>query len=1066
MLNILDNGIVTKDGQVRYLWFELDYSGRRFFRAVALAELTALPITVREDYDLLDKQAAAVRGLYDAKVDFLYLALGIFQPRHIGIVQLYGAAGEGQSAQSAGVEAEARLASVQAILANYPQSQTRPPKREWVAWYVDFVTNQNTRLLAILGYPDPRKTRRGISRDGELPNPTDDDMAAEQNEILFRGMTKVRENFVFQVASHRISRERLTRDLMQVARLASIAASRQRGSLGMGFSMSLPLMTALSRGVTAGQNAGHTQGQSVGDGTQHSWGRQQGWQASHTDGVSDTTGTSHTVSVTHSTGTTDTQSQSHSHMVTDAASISHSDTTNWSINGSWTGHVEGGISVGPVHAGGGNSFSVGGSYGKSHTDGWSRSHAVTDGVTTGTAHSNSQGTAVTVSDSFSRMHTESHSDTRGVSGGHQEGWGRSHQTARTWSDVRGMTAGQMAGFSMNTGLMPSVSINRGWQTEDDVAIRTTEVLRQLEGIVNQASHEGGFMTTALILTASERGERAAQALTPQAYHGPKIPTPVLTVAPDPQDAEALRNHAVALMPWIAPEENRRDPFAGSLWTKYATMLPPERVAAFTTPGIFEEGTLVAAVPPLPTGLSFYPDMDGEVVLGHQFSPETGDLTTAPVKISKSRFFHTLFVGDTGWGKSVAAERMVYEVTKHWKIRSVVLDFGAGWRKLLNAPGMQGHVAVYQLWPEAANPLRWNPLQIGKGIPPSIQLDAFTDIFTGVQKLGERRQKKVLRKALRAVYLQTGVLVNDREVRQDPKWGKVQPDEADLVGFPPGTPLGDVPQLKRNLIAWHRSRRSDLSELYAYLERELQQVAYQRRSDFLVNIYEGILERLRHLVEGNAAEMFGAGSDTLDVGDLAAPWGIAVVEGGMFASEELKAFILAWLGWHLYMDMAWYRATQGKAKNMLFLVFEEANKILGGIAGPPDEEATHIRIFSDFAVDSRKHGVRMAFCTQAPHLLGDAIISSCNNWVVGFIKNPKDKELALEAFARSSKGFRDETWRNFLSYQRIGQVMGRFPYSMDRLDQAPFVFQPLILDVPEPSDAEIAAAMKFKHGGHA
>ena len=922
MLDILDNGIVTKDGQVRYLWFELDYNGRRFFRAVALAELTALPITAREDYDLLDKQAAAVRGLYDAKVDFLYLALGIFHPRHIGIVQMYGAAGEGQDAQSAGAEAEARLASVQAILANYPQSQTRPPKREWVAWYVDFVTNQDTRLLAILGYPDPRKTRRGISRDGELPNPTGDDMATEQNEILFRGLTKVREDFVFQVASHRISRERLTRDLMQVARLASIVASRQRGNLGMGFSMSLPIMAALSRGVTAGQNAGHTQGQSVGDGVQHSWGKSHSTQVSHTDGVSDGTATSHVVSVSHQVSEQVSEGVAKSHAVTNSQTVNH----NEALSGSFS--VSAKLSAGVVSGSG--TATVGASI----SDGWSKGKAVTDGTTVSRQHGVGHSTGVAVSDGVSRIHTETHSDTVGESDGVQEGWGQSHQTARTWSDVRGMTAGQMAGFSMNTGLMPGVNISRSWQAEDDVAIRTTEVLRQLEGIVNQASHEGGFMTTALILTASERGARAAQALTPQAYHGPKIPTPVLTVAPDPQDAEALRNHAVALMPWIAPEESKQDPFAGSLWTKYATMLPPERVAAFTTPGIFEEGTLVAAVPPLPTGLSFYPDMDGEVVLGHQFSPETGDLTTAPVKLSKSRFFHTLFVGDTGWGKSVAAERMVYEVTKHWKVRSVVLDFGAGWRKLLNAPGMQGHVTVYQLWPEAANPLRWNPLQIGKGIPPSIQLDAFTDIFTGVQKLGERRQKKVLRKALRAVYLQTGVLVNDREVRQDPKWGKVQPDEADLVGFPPGTPLGDVPQLKRNLIAWHRSRRSDLSELYAYLERELQEVAYQRRSDFLVNIYEGILERLRHLVEGNAAEMFGAGSDTLDVGDLAAPWGIAVVEGGMFASEELKPS--SWPGWAGTFTWTWPGIGQLRARprTCSFWSSRKPTKSWAGLRGLP------------------------------------------------------------------------------------------------------------------------------------
>jgi len=969
-MRILDNGIVTQDGEVRYLWFEMEEQGRRFFRAVALTELAALPITSREDYDLLDKQAAAVRGLYNAGVEFVYLALGIFHPRHVGIVQLYGAAAEAASREAAGSQARSRLAAVEAILANYAQSQTRPPKREWVAWYVDFLTEKGRRLLALLGHPDPRKTRRGMTRDGELPNPTGDDLANEQNEILFRGLAKLQEDFVFQVTSHRIPRSELTRRLMRVAQLASIAASRQRGNLNIGFSLSIPLMAAVNRGLTATRGSGHTEGGQVSDGAQHTWGRTHTDGTAHTESESTTRTSGTAISVTHGTSEnwSEGRAHTHTHAETDSWSQTHSEAT------SVSGQVSGKASVGIV--GGSISFGGGHTVGDAYTQG----HAVTeaDADTVSQQHGWGKSQSVTVTHSSSVAKTKGRADTTSHSDGQQEGWGRTHTEGRSWSDVRSLSAGEGLGFMLNTGLMPGVSVGRSWQMEDDKAARLTEVLRSLEGLLNQASHEGAFMASALLLTASERGARAASSLAPQAYHGPKTPTPVMTVAPQsPAEAEALRIHALAMRPWVTPGR-RGDPFDGILWTPYGTLLTTEQVAAYTTPGIFEEGTLVAAVPPIPTGVSFYPDMDGEVVLGHQFSPETGDLTTAPVKLSKSRFFHTLFVGDTGWGKSVAAERMVYEAVKHWRIRAVVLDFGAGWRKLLNAPGLEGHADIYQIWPDAPRPLRWNPLQIGKGIPPSIQMDAFVDIFTGVQKLGERRQKKVLRKALRAVYLQTGVLVNDREVRLDPKWGKVQPDEADLVEASPGTPIGEIPQLKRNLLAWWRSRRSDLGELYAFLERELQEVAYQRRSDFLVNIYEGILERLRHLVEGNAAEMFGAGEDTLDVGDLAAPWGVAVIEGGMFASEELKAFILAWLGWHLYMDMAWYRATQGKTKNMLLLVFEEANKILGGVAGPPDEEAAHIRIFSDFAVDSRKHGVRMAFCTQAPHLIGNDIISSCNN----------------------------------------------------------------------------------------
>jgi len=84
---------------------------------------------------------------------------------------------------------------------------------------------------------------------------------------------------------------------------------------------------------------------------------------------------------------------------------------------------------------------------------------------------------------------------------------------------------------MSTGLVPGISINRSWQLEDDVAERLTEVLRQVQGVVNMAAQEGGFMTDARLFTASNSGGLAAEALVTQAFHGPNVPTPVLTVRP-------------------------------------------------------------------------------------------------------------------------------------------------------------------------------------------------------------------------------------------------------------------------------------------------------------------------------------------------------------------------------------------------------------------------------------------------------------------------------------------------------------------------------------------------------
>ena len=89
MITIRDSGIQTTQGQIDYLWFEIadQSTGRAFFRAVALAELAAVPVSVREDYDLLQKQWAAVRGLYNAQADYVYTAAGIFTPQHVGVVQ-------------------------------------------------------------------------------------------------------------------------------------------------------------------------------------------------------------------------------------------------------------------------------------------------------------------------------------------------------------------------------------------------------------------------------------------------------------------------------------------------------------------------------------------------------------------------------------------------------------------------------------------------------------------------------------------------------------------------------------------------------------------------------------------------------------------------------------------------------------------------------------------------------------------------------------------------------------------------------------------------------------------
>jgi hypothetical protein len=681
-------------------------------------------------------------------------------------------------------------------------------------------------------------------------------------------------------------------------------------------------------------------------------------------------------------------------------------------------------------------------------------------------HASTTGQADSTGSADSSIESHSVSSSWAETRGSADSWGRADSLSEGYaiSHAEGEATGQAVsrsgsqGFSggLSTGLVPGISLHRSWQMEDDLAERLTEVLRQVQGVVNLASQEGGFMTDARLFTASDRGALAAEALVPQAFHGPNVPTPVLTIRPqDVQEEALLRRYASAFLPCDLPSPH--DLLGNRLGERFTTLFAAKHLAAYTAPAFFPEGTTITAMPPIPQGVGFYPQLPGEVILGHQFSPETADLTPAAVRLDEARLMHTMFAGDTGFGKSVAAIRWAYETTLRWHLRTVVLDFGAGWRQLLNAPGLEGQVDILQLWPNAVRPLRWNPLQIGHHIDPETQWRAFADIFGSVARLGVKRQKQELLEALRKVYVRAGVLVDDPEVRSDLQWGRVQPDESDLVNSHSSIAISDLSPEKRQQLAVFRSTRVSLIDLYQEVAGKLRIVP--ARDTMLTGVLEGILFRLNPLVQGAAAAQFSAGPGSIAVEELGKPWGICIVEGGVFLDDFGKAFLLGWIGWHLYTDMVARRVHEVKTgEPLLQIFFEEANKIFtrDNAFGGEDESGgiSASQRFSDMFRDARKYLARLHIITQAPHLIPDDIVSSCINLVIAFLKNPKDKDLALSGLARSEKGFHDEPWRRFLSDLPIGMLIGRLPYTQERELQRPFLFRPLIVNVPEPTDEEI------------
>lgn len=1065
-IRILDNGLRTEGDRLRYAFFRLETPEGERVRCVALKELAYIPVEAREDPDVLGKQWAAVRGLYNAGVEALYLAAGIFTPRRLGIVQFYGAAAEAAAEEAAAQEALRRMATVEAVLANFPQTRLAPPDLERVEWLVDFLATA-PHLQVILGHPDPRQARRGLGRDGALGE-ADEDLASQQNEMLFRGLARLREDFVFLVMAQHVGRRRLTEGLVRVAEAASQVASRRRGSLNVGFSISLPLLAAIG-GVHGGTAAGaHGATRGASEGVSEGWGRSHVEGQAHTEmeSVSHTTGRTWSRAVGESEGVAQGRSTMEVQGSGQASGRGASSGSSFMIGESRTLGGSFGVELGFKPAGVGLNADMGaqGSRSWSHAAGTFQSTSTFQSQSTfqshgeGTFESQSRATSeVDVEGGFSATtRSRGTADTVSRAEGISQSWGRSHAETRAESDLTGRAGSQAFIGAFSGGVAPGVSIGRTWQTEDDVAERLTEVLRGLEALLNQAGAEGGFMTDAYLLTRTPTGARAGAALVPQAFHGPSVPTPVLTVPAEGPEADHVRLHAMALRP--CEEAPPGDPFGGYLWRSTSTLLTAGQLAALTAPGLFEEGLAVTVQERLPP-LGFYPDMPGEVTLGHQYSAETGDLTDVPVRLTRSRHFHTAFTGDTGYGKSVAAMRLAYESTLHWRLRTIVLDFGAGWRALLNAPGLEGRVDIYQLWPGAGRPFRWNPLQIGTNIAPEVQWRAFCDIFGAIARLGVRRQVGELRDALRQVYLAAGVLVDDPEVRQDPEWGKVLDREREIAR--PGTPLGDLDPETRQRLAVERSKAVGLSDLYALIEQKLRDTP--PRDTMLRGVLEGILYRMHPLVWGAAASQYAPGPDSLPLEDLARPWGICILEGGAFLDEFSKAFLLGWAAWHIYTDSVVRRIRRAAAPDeYLQIFFEEANKILSGVDYGGDEDGGGASYtaeqFANMWRDSRKYGVWLHVITQSPALIPPGILSSCDNLVACHLKNPKDRDLVVAAIARSEKGFVDETWRRFLARLAVGQAVCRLGYSPEMADLEPMLIRPLMLQVPEPTDEEIAARL--------
>ena len=1126
MIEIIKNGYESnRKGEVSYAWYEIFENNERFFRVVALRELSVLSWNRdQQEEGLLGRQWAAIKGLHNSQVNMLYTACGIFDP-WMGIVQMYGAAENGHTKDQAIIRTTQQIAAVESTLRGFPQTQLVLPNLDVLRWYSAFIA-EGQNILALLGYPDPRtKERVSSSRNGSLPDETSNDLASEQLEIFFRGMASLGESFIYQVTADRMDKDSLTRNLMMVNQITSDYASQQRGVKSANVSVGIPIMVNASQGLSDGRSQGESQSEGEVNSDSHGGGKSETNSASHSEsqalslGSAETFGESKGVSVgashtdSHSTsqsiGHTDSWNQSQSQGV----SAGQSQGGSWSEGGSvavsagegasWGESANAGASLGAnlgasagvVKAGGnvGNNqgfsaseggnesaginvsqnFSQGGmssssqgfSQGQSQGIGGADSVSVSEqhGVSDGVNVSVSRGQNHSITSSVNR--TQGSGDSIGKARGVSENWGEGHAVSEAVSQSQAQNVGRALGTGITGGIAPSISLGRSWATEDRVATRITEDLDALSSVMNEAISDGGFMTDVVVVTASEAGLKAAESLLPQSLHGANVARPVVTIqAESPKEQEEMLRYARSFLPHSNPTDDEapaNDPFYGKLWTSHATALSARHVASLTCPAIIREGTL-KVIERAPKELAFYPNNKGEVVMGHFISPETMNLTSAPVRLDKARLMHTMFAANTGFGKSVAAMRIVREMVVKWNMRCVVLDFGLGWRQLWSDQALQNKTIIRQLHPYGSGPLRWNPLQIGRYVNPESQIRGFVDNFGSIAQLGQKQQQHRFHDAVRALYIKHGVLLTDDKVIHS-SWGAVQSGESAACGIPAGTPITKIGDKDaRQLLSIERSRKMGLVDLYNHINEMIGNL--DRKDQIGRMVLDGILQRLRSLTQGEAGKQFGKdepGNEATPIEDLGREvCGLTILEGGKFLGTFEKAWLLGWAGWMIYTDMVRRREMHlNMGETDLVMILEEANILFTGLeTGDPEMNSgpSVSEQWSNMFRDSRKYGCYFMVITQSPALIPAGIRNSCNNIVIGYLTDPKDKDVVLSALARSEKGFHDEPWRRFLSSLAIGQMVARFPYSQDRASQMPFIYRPTQLLLKEPTDAEIKA----------
>jgi len=458
-LDIRDSGLVFLHRQdaLGYMWFDLlereDGRTYRHFKVVKLAMLRYLPQEARSDAGLVARQRAAlVAEGYNsqARFDLLQVVAGIFDPP-LGVVQCYGVASAEPDLEAAVGQANLGMAALQGVLANYAQARFAPLSVDISTWLVEALSETFGHALVVVGHPDPRENARGGGRESPDEPGQGRDRAGQhaytqqQNELLFRGMSKLQEEFVWLLIAHRVNQAAVARMLAGIAGEASVWASRMAGTKGISFGLSVPIMLSGGIGRSAGTGFGESEGRTTGRSVADSEGSAHTEGEAETFGHSTSTGVSHATGVAHTSGGSSGVTRSSSWSVAESESSSKGTADTHGASESWgEAHTEGRFSSSSSsHSSG---VAVGSSWGVSESSSVTQSAGESHGVTEST------GVADGASESLSVGHGTTDTVSAGISDTQSSGASQAH------SVEMGLSHNEGASVGFNTGAMSGQNV--------------------------------------------------------------------------------------------------------------------------------------------------------------------------------------------------------------------------------------------------------------------------------------------------------------------------------------------------------------------------------------------------------------------------------------------------------------------------------------------------------------------------------------------------------------------------------------------------------------------------------